>query len=75
MIYLTIVAKESPKWLYIWKRYPESKDSLEYVAKFNGVDEEFIKDYIVNKDFDKEIKDEDDRISGRDGPEYGFEMP
>lgn len=38
-IYFLIVVPESPKWLYTFFRFDESKENLKYVASFNGLPE------------------------------------
>ena len=34
-LYILTFVPESPKWYYSQKRYDESREELEYVAKFN----------------------------------------
>jgi hypothetical protein len=40
--YIVAVIPESPKWLYTWKNFDQSRGVLAYVARFNGVDQEVI---------------------------------
>jgi len=40
--YIVSVIPESPKWLYTWKNFDQSKEVLTFVAKFNGVNPEII---------------------------------
>jgi hypothetical protein len=35
---VTLLAPESPKYLYSYKKYKESRKALEVIAKFNQVD-------------------------------------
>ncbi len=35
---MTLLAPESPKYLYSYKKYKESRKALEVIAKFNQVD-------------------------------------
>lgn len=53
-IYYLAFVKESPKWLYTWKKYDESREVLQYVAKFNANSEEKI-EAIRKSKFDTEI--------------------
>ena len=36
--YTVLVVPESPKWLYTWKNFNESREILVKVGKFNAVD-------------------------------------
>lgn len=38
-IFFVIVMPESPKWLYTWERYEESKENLVHVAEYNSLPE------------------------------------
>lgn len=38
-IFFLIVVPESPKWLYTWERYEESRDNLVHVAEYNSLPE------------------------------------
>ena len=42
-IYYVLLIPESPKWLYTWGFYAESRRQLKYVAEFNGVEESRIR--------------------------------
>lgn len=44
---------ESPKWLYTWEQFDESKENLAYVGKSNGMQEERVA-RIRNLTFDLE---------------------
>ena len=46
---------ESPKWLYNQERFKESKEIIKEVAEFNGVQDEFIKENILDIQYDKEV--------------------
>lgn len=54
---------ESPKWLYTWKNFDKSREVLNFVARFNGVHEEVIKNEIENAKFIDE--DEGEQSQGR----------
>ena len=58
-LYLLIFVPESPKWLYTWKRFDESKEVLTKVAKYNAVDEDKIEAEIANCKFIDEDAEED----------------
>jgi hypothetical protein len=65
-LYYIIIVPESPKWLYTWQHYPQAKEVLRYVAKFNLV-EESEADVIMNKKFDTEVvKKESKEKEGKD---------
>jgi len=40
--YIVSVIPESPKWLYTWKNFDESRKVLNFVARFNGVSSEVV---------------------------------
>ena len=52
-IFFAIVVPESPKWLYTWEHFDESKENLAYVGKSNGMQEERVA-RIRNLTFDLE---------------------
>lgn len=41
-IFFVIVVPESPKWLYTWERFEESKENLVHVAEYNSLPDEKI---------------------------------
>jgi len=38
-IYYILFVPESPKWLYTWRRFTQSKSVLASMARFNGVED------------------------------------
>ena len=52
-IFFAIFVPESPKWLYTWEQFDESKENLAYVGKSNGMQEERV-GRIRNLTFDLE---------------------
>ena len=55
-LYYAFLVPESPKWLYTWRKYPEAREVLNFVAGFNAVDDEKAEE-IKNLEFDKEKRD------------------
>lgn len=53
-IYFIICVPESPKWLYTFFRFDESRENLRYVASFNGLPESK-QERIKNLKFDLEL--------------------
>jgi len=49
--YIVSVIPESPKWLYTWKNFDESREVLSYVARFNAVAPEVIENQIEKANF------------------------
>ena len=64
-LYYLFVVPESPKWLYTWRKYQESKDNLAYVAQFNAVDDDKVED-IKKLEFDKERREKLERGDARE---------
>ena len=40
--YIVSVIPESPKWLYTWENFDESREVLSFVARFNAVTPEVL---------------------------------
>lgn len=53
-VYFMIWVPESPKWLYTFFKYDESRENLRYVASFNGLPENK-QERIKNLKFDLEL--------------------
>jgi MFS family permease len=52
---VTLLAPESPKYLYSYKKYKESRKALEIISKFNRVKMEVKEKYIFDTEY-KEMK-------------------
>lgn len=59
-LWYLIFVPESPKWLYTFKHYNESRKVLLETAEFNGVTTREYKDQVTNKQFYKEDEDDGD---------------
>lgn len=55
--YFYFFVPESAKWLMTWKDYDNARESLAYVAKYNGNSEDKINDKIRDVAFVKEFKE------------------
>lgn len=58
-LYFWIFVPESTKWQYTWEQYDKAKESLVYIAKYNGNDQKKL-DHIKNAVFDTEVPNKDD---------------
>jgi hypothetical protein len=56
-MYIYFFVPESAKWLMTWRLYDVARESLAYVAKYNGNNEDKIDDKIRNVAFVKEFKE------------------
>lgn len=60
-IYYAVFVPESPKWLYTFFRFDESREHLQYVASFNGLPEAK-QERIKNSKFDLELLEKQKQI-------------
>jgi hypothetical protein len=61
-LYFWIFVPESTKWQYTWEYYDKAKESLVYIAKFNGNEQKKL-DHIKNAVFDTQVANKDDDIA------------